>query len=73
MSQQGIVAFLEATFADGPRHNEIWTSTITITRSWNGMGAGQAYTAVDRSKQAARDNASRLAIQAMGINIDTLA
>ncbi|KAG9011610.1 hypothetical protein FRB94_000778 [Tulasnella sp. JGI-2019a] len=72
MSQQGLVAFLEATFADGPRHQEVWTSTITITWSWNGMGAGQAYTACDRSKQAARDTASRMAIQAMGVNTDNL-
>lgn len=29
MSQQRMVAMLEATFPEGPRHQEVWTSTIT--------------------------------------------
>lgn len=71
MSQQRMVAMYEATFPEGPRHQEVWTSTITITSSYNGLGLG-THTAQANTKQAARDAASFRALMALGIDVNSL-
>lgn len=71
MSQQRIIVMLEATFPQGPRHQEVWTSSITITSSANGRGLG-IHTAVASSKQAARDAASLQALLALGVDVNNL-
>ncbi|KAG8905574.1 hypothetical protein FRB99_008632 [Tulasnella sp. 403] len=72
LHQQRAIQMLEGTHPDGPRHNEVWTSTITIVWSASGRGVG-AYTACDRSRQGARDAASRMALTALGYDVNTLA
>lgn len=71
MSQQGMLVMLEATFPQGPRHQEVWTSSISITSSFNGLGVG-IHTASATSKQAARDAASLRALLALGIDVNAL-
>ncbi|KAG8959969.1 hypothetical protein FRC00_001031 [Tulasnella sp. 408] len=82
MSQQRMVTMYEATFPEGPRHQEVWTSTITsgsmftwgrraVSGSFNGLGIG-THTAQANTKQAARDAASFRALVALGIDVNSL-
>ncbi|KAG8982467.1 hypothetical protein FRB90_006768 [Tulasnella sp. 427] len=71
MEQQRMIKVLEATFPQGPRHQEIWTSTITLTDPNTGVCIG-TFTANASTKQAARDEASKEALLALGVNIYSL-
>ncbi|KIO16980.1 hypothetical protein M407DRAFT_33364 [Tulasnella calospora MUT 4182] len=71
MNEQRIINMFEATFPQGPRHQEVWTTSIAITFSFNGRGLG-VYTVSASTKRSARDTASFHALIALGIDVNSL-
>ncbi|KAG8862971.1 hypothetical protein FRB96_000391 [Tulasnella sp. 330] len=67
MMKQGYIQYFESANAFGPREREWWIATVTITWSWNGLGIG-TFQGEGLKKQAAREQASQLAIEALGLN-----
>ncbi|KAG8905575.1 hypothetical protein FRB99_008633 [Tulasnella sp. 403] len=68
MRMQNRVNYTEAVVANGPRHTEQWTATVMINYPFTGTYIGQGWT-----KQSAREEASMLALHALGVDVYALA
>lgn len=66
MQMQGRVWYMESAVADGPRHRETWTASVCLLDQPNGNVIG-TFIGNANTRQAAREEASRQALAAIGV------
>ncbi|KAG9046585.1 hypothetical protein FS837_004145 [Tulasnella sp. UAMH 9824] len=65
MQMQGKVFYMESAVADGPRHRETWTASVFLLDQPGGNVVG-TFIGGANTRQAAREEASRKALAALG-------